>query len=668
TTDIPGSFGIQGIPQVEGNGGLPPLNIGGLNRLGAVTWLVADRLSNTTQLTDNLTKIYKNHTFKGGIEYQYTNLPWVGPPYARGNFNFDGNFTSAPGLSDSSTGRAQFLLNPTASTVAGIQGVTGAVNDLGGANQLQASPFGSIASTRNYWGAYFQDDWKVSPRLTLNLGLRWEHFSPTNDANYAQANFVQAAGEQPRYIIPARRKDDPQVSQAFINGLAASGIELVYSDDYGSGLSKMQNTNFAPRIGFAYQFTHKLVLRGGYGIYYGGFENRGGNPSLGYNYPFQFDFTFRAPSDVAPLVYPNGSPGTLETGLLGVPLDPSQVNPNNLNLRGIEFNYKTPYTQGYNLIMQYELGSHNSIEVGYVASLGRHIETFVGTNNTNLILPPGKGLNAQNYVTYPIFARGSSYAATTGNSDYHALQTKFQRRFSKGLDMLVSYTYGKTLTNAGDLLSNGGAGGYRGVNVVSIREEMARASFDIKHSLVISGDYDLPIGKGKAFLGNLHGVGEALIGGWSMNWLFSYYTGQPQAIGCPIATTEGLGCNALMVPGVDPYADKRDAQGYQIIWNAAAFANPPVATAIGQTDLSPLGAGRAQVSGPPQRGVDFSVFKNFHVTERIRTEFRAEIFNLTNTPSFNIPGTTNFQAANFGRLESQRNTPREIQLALKFYF
>ncbi len=661
TSNIPNSFGIQGIPQVEGNGGLPPLNIGGLNRLGAVTWLVADRLSNTTQLTDNLTKIYKNHTFKGGIEYQYINFPWVGPPYARGNFNFDGNFTSAPGLSDSNTGRAQFLLTPIKATV------PGGIDFVGGVNQLQASPFGSIASYRQYWGTYFQDDWKVTSKLTLNIGLRWEHFGLTEDSNWAQANFVQEAGKKPRYIIPLSRKDNPKVSQAFMDGLTASGIDLVYSDEYSSGIGLTQKKNFGPRFGFAYQATSKLVVRGGYGIYYGAFENRGGNPSLGYNYPFQFDFTFRSPNEVAPLYYPDGSLATLERGLLGVPLDPTKVNPTNLNLRGIEFNYKTPYTQGYNLLTQYELGSKNTIEVGYVASLGRHIETFVGTNQINKILPPGQGLNSQNYVPFPTFARGSSYAATTGNSHYHALQSKFTRRMAQGLDVLVSYTYSKTLTNAGDLLSNGGAGGYRSVGVLWVRQEMARASFDMKHALVFSGNYDLPIGKGRRFLSNLNGVGNAILGGWSTNWVYSYYSGQPQVIGCTISTTEGLGCNSLKLAGVNPYQDTRDAQGYRVIWNPAAFTNPPRATTIGQTDLSPLGGGRNQLSGPPQRGIDFSVFKQFLFKERFRSEFRAEMFNLTNTPSFNIP-TSNFQASNFGRLESQRNNPRQVQLALKLYF
>jgi hypothetical protein len=660
TSNIPGSFGIQGIQQVEGNGGLPPLNIGGLNRLGAVTWLVADRLSNTTQLTDNLTKIYKNHTFKGGFEYQYIDFPWVGPPYARGNFSWDGRYTSAPGLSDGTTGRAQFLLTPINATV------PGGVNGVGGINQLQASPFGSIPNFRNYVGGYFQDDWKFSSKLTLNLGLRWEHFSLTNAKDYVQANFVPGPG-RPRFIIPASRKDNPKVSQSFIDGLARDGIELVYTDEFGSGIGQTQKTNFGPRFGFAYQFNNKLVVRGGYGIYYGAFENRGGFPNLGYNYPFQFDFNFLPPSDVAPLVYPDGSAATLERGLLGVPLDPTRVNASGLNLRGIEFAYKTPYTQGYSLITQYELSARNSVEVGYVASLGRHLEAFIGTNLLNRILPPGQGLNPQNYVPFPTFARGSSYAATAGNSHYHALQSKFQRRMTNGLDMLVSYTYSKTLTNAGDLLSNGGAGGYRAVGILGIGDEMARASFDLKHALVISGNYDLPFGKGKKFLNGMNNVGNAVLGGWSTNWVYSYYSGQPQVIGCTIATTEGLGCNSLKVGNVNPYQDRRDAQGYKVIWNPAAFTNPPRATAIGQTDLSPLGGGRNQLSGPPQRQIDFSVFKSFLFKERFRSEFRAEFFNLTNTVSFNIP-TSNFQAANFGRLEFQRNSPRQVQLALKLYF
>lgn len=660
TSNIPAQFGIQGIPQEKGNGGLPPLNIGGLSRLGAVTWLVSDRFSNTTQFTDNLTKIYKSHTFKGGVALQHTDFPWIAPPFARGNFTWSGSFTSAPGLGDGNTGRAQFLLTPINATV------PGGVNNVGGLDSVQASPFGGVDNNRQYYAAYFQDDWKVNSKLTLNLGLRWEYFSLTKEANNAQANFVPDPVD-PRYIIPAARQGNPQLSQSFTNALAQSGIDLVYTDEFGSGVGIAQKANFAPRVGFAYKLTEKLVVRGGYGIFYGAFENRGGFPNLGYNYPFQFDFTLRAPNDVSPLVYADGSLATLERGLLGIPLDPTRVNATGLNLRGIEFEYKTPYTQGFHLITQYELNQNNSFEVGYVGSMGRHIETFVGTNHLTTLLPPGQGLNPQNYVPFPIFARGSSYAATTGNSSYHSLQSKYIRRFSRGLDFLASYTFSKTLTNAGDLLSGGAVGGFRAPGIFNIRKEMALAPFHVKHAFVFSGTYDLPIGRGRIFLTNLNGFANAVLGGWSTNWIYAYYSGQPQGVGCTISTSEGAGCLAVRVPGVSPYADTRDAAGFRIYYNAAAFTNPPRATMIGQTDTTPLGGDRTPVIGPPQWQLDFSLFKNFALTERFRVELRAEAFNLTNSVSYNFPNT-NFQSATFGRLDSQRNGPRQVQFALKFYF
>src|SRR5262249_2660025 len=158
----------------------------------------------------------------------------------------------------------------------------------------------------------------------------------------------------------------------------------------------------------------------------------------------------------------------------------------------------------------------------------------------------------------------------------------------------------------------------------------------------------------------LNGIAETILGGWSANWAWYYYSGQPQGIGCAIGTNEGGSCAAAPVDGVDPYLNKQDASGFLVMYNPAAFTNPPKATTIGQTDLSPLGGDRAPVTGPPQRQIDFSIFKNFRLTERFRLEFRAEAFNLTNSVSFAFPNN-NFSAANFGRLDTQRNNPRQMQ-------
>ncbi len=164
--------------------------------------------------------------------------------------------------------------------------------------------------------------------------------------------------------------------------------------------------------------------------------------------------------------------------------------------------------------------------------------------------------------------------------------------------------------------------------------------------------------------GNLNRVGQAFLGGWSTNWILTLNTGQPQTINCTVETGSGTGCFALVVPGVDRY--KRTLQNY---YNAAAFTNPQPVTTIGQTDLSPLGGSFTQVSGAPFHGVDFSVFKEFRTTERTRLEFRAEAFNLTNTPSFDLPANTNFQdPVNFGVILSTRSQPRQLQFGLKFYW
>jgi hypothetical protein len=657
TSNIPGKFGIQGIQQTPGNGGLPYFGIGGLSQLGSSEWLVSDRYSNTLQFTENLTKTYRSHTFKGGFEAQEIKFPWIAPPYSRGGFSFSGQFASIPNLTDSSAGRVQFLLSPSGPA------------QIGGANQVDASNFGGVAAQRSYRGAYFQDDWKVNPKLTVNLGLRWDWFSPTGETYGAQATFVPAAPGSAQYIIPASRKGNPNLSSSFTHLLQKDGINLVYSDDYGgSGLSLVQKNNFAPRFGFAYQLTHKLVLRGGYGIFFGAFENRGGYPSLGYSYPFQFSFSFPAPNSVTPVTFPNGTVATLENGLSSIPLDPTLVNASGLTLRGIQLHYKTPYVQSYNVTLQYQLTNNDFVETGYVASLSRHLETFIGTNLQSVLLPPGT--NPQPFVPFPDFARGSSFADTIATANYHSLQTKYERRLSSGLNALLAYTFSKTRTDAGDLLSGGGVSGFRAPYLPGwgIQKDMGLAPFDIRHAFSGSFTYDLPFGKRKTYMNQSSRPIEFLLGNWSANGVLTLDTGQPQTIGCTKTTGAGTGCYALYT-GVDPYSGPHNVQQF---YNPAAFRDPPVVTQVGQTDYSPLGGGNTQVSGPGIHRFDFSLFKAFPVTERMRVEFRAESFNLTNTPAFAQPGSLNFvNTANFARITSTRdnpNDPRELQFALKFYW
>ncbi len=207
-TNIPGTYGIQGIPQATENGGLPAFGINGLQTLGSNAFLPSDEITSTTQLTDDLTKIYGKHTFKMGVEWQHVNFSTLQPPWSRGEFDFNGNFTEIPGVDQGNTGRADFLLTPTASTVGGIDYV-------GGSSQVYASNISLTDNGKNYYGTYINDDWKVTRKLTVNLGVRWDFFGLVYEHHGAQANFVPSGPPLggAEYLIP----NPVTVSTSFTN-------------------------------------------------------------------------------------------------------------------------------------------------------------------------------------------------------------------------------------------------------------------------------------------------------------------------------------------------------------------------------------------------------------------------------------------------------------------
>ncbi len=641
TSDLPRRYGLTGIPQLAGNGGLPLLSIGNLSNLGHASWVVSERFSNTAQFSDNLTKVYKSHAFKGGYMFQNIFFGSTQPPYARGEYSWNGSYTSLVNVLDTSTGRANLLLNQIPSLV------PGGVDFAGGQNVLRASPFGAVDAFKTYHGAYVQDSWHATSKLSVNYGLRWDYFSREQERESEQANMV--IGSPSQYLIPADWKSKP-LSPSFVSNLAKDGIQLVYTDEFGSGLGKMPKTNFAPRVDAAYEIAPKVVLRTGYGLFYGAFENRGGNPSLGYNYPFQFTLVYNAPNDTLPNRLPDGSLVGLDARSRVV-LDPVNVNANGLTLRGVEFDYQTPRYHNYNVTLQAEPFPNHSVEIGFVGTRGRHLETFTGMNNVQQLLP--NGTNPQPFVQFPDFARGSLNIRTVGVSSYDSLQTKFQRRYHGGLQFLMSYTLSDSKTNAGDSLSGGGVGGLRAPDVAGwdLANDIGLSGFHTKHAFVFSGSYDLP-GKGP------------ILSGWRTNWVLSLYSGQAQTINCSVASGAGTGCYALVVG--DPYAGSHNVTQFL---NPAAFVDPkPVAT-IGQTDFSPLGGPRSQVTGPPLRQLDMGVARQIRLRGQSQFEVRVEAFNVTNLPAFNLPGSLNFNdARNFASITTMRNTPRQIQLGAKVYW
>jgi hypothetical protein len=737
---IPAQFGIPGIPQTTENGGLPAFSFGGLQTLGSNNFLPSDETTQTTQVVDDLSKVYGQHGFKMGVEYQHVVFNTLQPAYSHGQFDYNGNFTDIPSNNGSVTGIAQFILPPTTTTV------PGGVNYSGGSDQVQASNINKTYDERAYFAAYLQDDWKVTPQLTLNLGVRWDYFGPINEQNGGQANFVPHGPNNdgiPTFIIPASGKDNRELSSTannpalagngFLDLLAKDGITLLSTDKYGKGLLKPQYSNFAPRFGFAYQVNPKLVARGGVGLFWNAFENQGYGPNIGENYPFVYNFNYtpKVPSTapagfsaVAPVSYQTpysgcatagpGQTATFESGFSCIGFTPLAVNASGLGLQGLQFNFVTPRTLAANLSLQYAITRAMSAQVAYVLTKADNLQMNLGANNVTGLLPYNASTTSVDSTfpdapllsPFPDFSGGST-GRMIGASIYNGLQTKVENQFSNGLNFLLTYTFSRTMTDAGDLLNGGSLNGARAPDVpgFGVRGDWSLASFNVTNVFHFSGGYQLPLGKDKQFLANTGKIGNAFVGGWMINWITTLQGGQPLSLSCPTATTAGTNCNDVIVSGqsaklgIKVHPDTNGKLTPYWLGNPSAFQQPcqlgpsPSGASLVPIENSPagcvplsgfaaLGDRPGTTTGPSYHRFDFSAFKSIPINERFRAEFRGEFFNIVNHPNFNAPGfggngvvsisnSTNFNNTNFGAIGSTRdapNAPRQIQFSLKLYY
>jgi hypothetical protein len=669
TLGIPEQFGIQGVPQIPSNGGLPGITIAGLNRLGGNNYLPSIEYSNTYQFTDNLTKQLGKQSLKIGYEFQRLRFSILQPPQGRGAFSFTGLYTEIPTLNSGNTGLAQLLLSPIPGTI------PGAADYVGGADSVQASNIANTDQKHNYNGLYFQDDYHVSSKLTVNLGLRWEYFGQLIEIYGAQSNFLPSGSGSPSEFLMTKQRCNTPLSPDFYAAAKKDNINIVCSNVPGLGHSQL--TNFSPRVGFAYQLTPKFVARGGFGFFYGGFENSVVETYV--DFPFQYSLSYPNLTPNAPIIYSNGSIGTLENGISAIPLTPAAVEPAGVSFTGEDYHLKTPYTMGYNFTLQYQLTRNDTVQAGYVGNGVRHLGVYTNGNSPSQILPPG--LNVFNYTPYPDFQTGFTDTSFAGDSYYNSLQVNYERRFTNGLSVLANFTWSKCRTDAVDVLNSTAISG-RGAPLLpgfGIQGDYGLCDFDVPKAFHLSGAYDLPVGHGKQFLSSSPGWVDAILGGWSTNWILTLQDGQPGTVNCVITTTTGFGCYALLVPGQSVTAGPHNVNQWL---NPNAFASPPVATTVGQSDYSPLGGAPSQYYGPGYHRLDFSLFKNFRMTERAHLEFRSEFFNLTNTPNFSLPGfagngvtaapgSLDYTSNSFGKITSTRdgqNDQREIQFALKVYW
>jgi hypothetical protein len=671
--NAPSQYGIQGIPQVANGGGLPTYTLSGLTEIGGSPWEPTHEANNTYQLTENLTKTAGKQTFKGGFEFQHVVLHFYQPAYPRGSFDFDGAYTEVPTYTSGNTGVAQLTLTPRLSTV------PGGINNVGGSDTVNGSNQATPSIVRKYYAGYGEDDWKLNPKTTLNLGVRYEYFGHGVTPAGAALNYLPPTGGAGAQLLMPNStcKSNNLFSNSVLAALSTDNISIGCTGN--NSLVQSDKGDFAPRIGIAYQLTPHFVVRSAFGMFYGSTVN-GDNLVDAINYPFSYTQTYNEPDPGHPITYPNGQVATFENGLAPIsPFTPTAVNAAGVAFTGSDYHFHTPFTQEYNLSVQYQVASNQTVTLGYVGTGGRHLQVHDNYNTPTQILVPG--VNPQNFIAYPNFARSFTKNSPEANSQYNGMQVTYQFSSWQGLAFMTNYTWSKCRTDARDILTND-IGSYRAPQLpgFGIKGDYGLCDYDVTNIFHANGTYALPVGRGQTFFGNTSALTNAAIGGWQINFILTLQGGQPFTIPCNISTTASFGCNANVVPGQSLYGPHNVNQ-----WlNPAAFTNPPVATANGQSNYSVLGGAPTQVYGPGFRRLDMSFFKTFPLNKDggTRLEFRAEFFNLPNHPNFGnpgfsapgiaaAPGATNFSSDTFGQILGTRDGPsdqREIQFALKLYY
>lgn len=675
TTGIPAQFGIQGIPQSSINGGLPPILINGLSTAGVPGYVPTLEAIHALEFVDNLTKVHTTHVFKMGYQLDLIAGDITQPEYGRGEFDYNGEYTQPVNNNKGYTGIADMLLTPIAPLPSVVDPIINPATNApyleGGLHSYAGSNISASDDTRYYMGSYFQDDWKALPNLTLNLGLRWDYYTPYQEIHGRQANFIENGGDGPggTYYIPKKTCNVPR-SSLFDSTLASYNITIQCTANNYLGVA--QDKNFAPRLGFNLRMKPTFVLRGGYGIAYGALANIGYGGTLGTNYPFIYNINSPSTntSTIPLLLSDHATTATMENVFSTINLTDSTLAPvSGLALYGRQWNYQTPYIETFNLTVQYQFTHHDSIQTGYVGAVGRHLDNYYNEHNSpNLILPNGTVVASPGNMPFPIFAENSTYETTNGSSSYNAEQTTYQHLFSAGLNIITNYTYSKCMTDQKTQAK--GTNSYRAPWLAGfgIQGDNGLCGPDATNVFHFAGTYQLPVGHGRMFGASMGRPLDAVFGGWSTQGIITYQSGQPFTVSCATATTADFGCNAEIYPGVNPYAGGRT----QAHWlNQAAFHNPvplqPVTS--GDTDYTVLGGGGEQVRGPSFTNVDASVFKNFLLTESYRIQFRAEAFNLLNHPQLAQPGSLNYSTSTqFSEITALRHPNRIMQFAVKAFF
>ena len=581
-----------GIPNANGGGaagGLTNISIsGGTVGLGDGSGSLV-KVNNDYEFSQALTWVRGSHELKFGGSIMSRRFSFFSPTYPVGQMVFSGVYTGS-GLSDFLFGR------PISS-------------------DIDITKFFSL---HRYMGAFYvQDTWRVTPKLTLNFGLRNDLVSPWTERHNLLAGFVPTGGGT---LVPV-------------------GTAPYTGNSVTEGMYK----NFGPRAGLAYNVTPKTVVRAGFGIFYS-YAMQTSNLSPAKNPPFSgslqvsnnaSDFASAAPISAG---FPAARPSLFPIAGLAWVYYPRDFRPQGAN--------------EWNINVQRQLGGSNVLMVAYVGAKGTHI---LVSDNMNEALP-GPGAVASRRP-YPNLGDGTT-VGSWGNSEFHSLQATFQRRLSAGLSFLGAWTWSHGIDDSS------GTGSETVQTPYNLRLNRGNSSFDIRHSVVLSWTYELPFGKGKTLLRDAHGPLEFMVGGWQLNSIDTFQTGTPFTAtmaasalnaGTGVQWPNAIASGTLSNPTVNHW------------FNTSAFVSPG--------NYVYGNEGRNSVYGPGTRQFDLSAFKNFRYSadRAKRLQFRAEVFNIFNTPQFNNPNAS-IGSLTMGTITAAGNPPlfqrtsREIQLALKLYW
>lgn len=469
---------------------------------------------------------------------------------------------------------------------------------------------------------YAQDTFRVNDKFTLNYGVRYEYQNPYTEAKNQMSNF------------------DPVSGDILVAGVGGNSNSLIQA----------RKNDFSPRFGFDYLLTPKTVIRGGYGINYSP-ENDGREDFLTKNLPFATQTSISNNVYAGPPFAYQDDIGVARNTTITIPAS-GRINPATLSDGSLVTTYyvnptmKTGYSEMFNLTVQRQIGSSLSLETGYVGSLSHQLSYSLGNINLNNAVSSNLGIVQE--------------LTDLGAGDYNSLQVKLTKRESRNLSFLLSYTYSHNLDN-GAAPFDAGVNNDLPQNPNNLNAEWASSDDDVRHNMVFSGLYRLPIGRGQRFFNNWSRPTELILGGWQINSIFTMRSGTPiNVVDEPNPKSpSNLRPNVVGNPTLP-----RDKRTLQVYFNTAAFVENKDASG----NIIAGDAGRNIARGPGYINLDFSLFKEFAITDRYRLQTRLETFDTLNTPHFANPGGNMTDITHFGVITTTNGLPREIQLAAKFLF